>query len=516
MTTNEAFQIAMAQHRAGQLAEAEKMYRQILAVDPNHVDSIHLLGVLAAQAGHRQAAVDLLSRAVALRPEMQEYHSNLGTALLELKQVEKGIAEFELALALRPNQPQVHNNLGNALSTLGKHEEGITHIQRAVSLDPNYAQAYFNLANIQKILRRWDEAIQNYHRALKLQPGYREAENNLGYTLCSQGNFAEAEKIFEQALVSRPSDPLAHWNVALMLLRRGDLERGLREYESRWAIPELQLKKLPGPGPEWDGADLNGKRILIYAEQGLGDSIQFARYFPQVAARGGKVIVNCQKELRELLKDITGIAQCYAHPGGKDSKWDVHCSLPSLPRLMGTTLANIPATVPYLKADPTKADAWRKRLQGEPRKKIGLVWAGSKRHPSDAERSIRPEEFAPLFKIDARFISLQKGDADGRTASSRLKIDDWTDELNDFTDTAALIENLDLVVTVDTAVAHLAGAMGKPVWVLLAFVPDWRWMMDRSDSPWYPTMRLFRQERCGEWNVPIAGIARELELLCRE
>jgi tetratricopeptide (TPR) repeat protein len=510
MTIDEALKAGMAMHQAGSLAEAERIYRHILAAQPHHADAIHLLGVIAAQNGQREPAVELMSRAVALRPESAEFRCNLGAALLELNRKEEAAAELRRAIDLRPNMAQAHNNLGNALTALGRHQEAADCARRALALDPNYAQAYYNLANVQRNLGQWDEAVANYRRALALKRDWREAENNLGNTFCSAGRFAEAENLFADVLARRPDDPLAHWNVALALLRRGDLERGLKEYESRWQIPELRLNRLRDARPEWDGGEIKGRRILVYAEQGLGDSIQFARYIPFLAGRGAGVVVNCQKELAGLLGGIAGVTECHAHPGAKNSRWDLHCSLPSLPRLMGTTLATIPASVPYLRADPAKAALWRNRLEGTGKRKIGVAWAGSPRHPSDEQRSVRLDRLADLWRSDIRMVSLQKGQGREQIGPSGLALDDWTEELDDFADTAALVENLDLIVTVDTAVAHLAGAMGKEVWVLLPFVPDWRWMLEREDSPWYPTMRLFRQEKTGDWSGPIGRIAEAL------
>jgi hypothetical protein len=273
--------------------------------------------------------------------------------------------------------------------------------------------------------------------------------------------------------------------------------------------------RLRSEAPRWDGGDLNGRTVLVHNEQGFGDTIQFIRYLPEVCRRGGKIILACQRELFSLLKGFPGIDHCIANdeptpPGSVDHQ--VCCPLLSLPGLLGTTAENIPADIPYLKADAEKARQWRQRLAGEERRKIGLAWAGRPNHPNDHNRSLNFSALAPLAEIpDARLINLQLGPAAGQAAESLLKLTDWTDELKDFSDTAGLIENLDLVITADTAIAHLAGAMGKRVWVLLPFIPDWRWMLKRTDSPWYPTMRLFRQRRIGDWATPIAQVAEALQ-----
>jgi tetratricopeptide (TPR) repeat protein len=356
------------------------------------------------------------------------------------------------------------------------------------------------------------QAEELYRRALAQQPLIPEGHFNLGTLLDRTGRWAAAVAEFAEAVRLRPDWALAHWNLGFALLRQGDYARGWREYEWRAQVPELGVGRVQCRQPRWDGSPLNGRRILLYAEQGLGDTIQFSRYVPLVAGRGGKVALICHAELVSLLANLPGVERCEAHSERTRADFDVHCPLPSLPGVMGTTAASIPARVPYLTADAGKARYWGERLAGETRRKIGLAWAGRRTHWDDHHRSMAFGQMAKLAEAgNARFISLQKGEAG--PVGSVGGITDWTQELKDFSDTAGLAANLDLVISVDTSVAHLAGAMGKPVWLLLPFAPDWRWGLERSDSAWYPTMRLFRQKREGDWQSPLEEAAGAMKSL---
>jgi hypothetical protein len=294
-----------------------------------------------------------------------------------------------------------------------------------------------------------------------------------------------------------------------MLLRLGEWERAWPEFEWRYRAAELKMVN-PYPQPMWDGGDLGGRRILLHAEQGLGDTIHFLRYAPLVAARGGKVIVALQEELRSLVEGFGGVER-WVVPGDSLPQIDVQCPLPSLPGRFKTTPATVPAAIPYIHARLDCAQKWREKMAGMARPRVGLAWGGSRLNPNDANRSIPARMLAPLANgTGGTFFSLQKGEAAAEVASVPMPVVNWNDELLDVAETAGLIENLDVVVTADTMVAHLAGAMGKPVWILLQLVPDWRWMLDKQDSPWYPTARLFRQQRRGEWSEPIEQAAEAL------
>jgi Flp pilus assembly protein TadD len=510
MTIQEALQSAVVQHQSGRLREAEAIYRQILAQQPNHPDALHLLGVIASQMRQYPVAVELISRAIAASPREAEYHGNLGVALGEMGKMDEAMEAYRRAISLKPNAAQFHNNLGNALTMVGQNQEAIDCFRQAILFNAEYAEPQYNLANIYRNAGQFDEAIERYRRALSLRPGWSEAINNLGNALCAAGRFDEAGTVYRQTLALRWDDPLAHWNLGLLLLRQGNLRDGLPEYEWRWKLKELGLTRPNFSCPQWDGSRLDGKRIFLYCEQGFGDTIQFVRYLPMVAETGGSVIVGVQPELLPLLEKFQGPWKWTSTlPPAAD--FDVHCPLVSLPAAMKTTEPTIPGREPYITAPAEKAARWHERLADDGHRKVGLAWAGRSTHPHDRQRSIAFEQLAPLASAErVTFISLQKGITVKPALAESLKLIDWTAELHDFSDTAGLIANLDIVITVDTAVAHLAAAMGKPVWVMLPFVPDWRWMLARMDSPWYPTIRLFRQKRYGDWASVVKEVAEEL------
>jgi len=509
MTIQEQFQLGLQLHVAGNLDGAEKHYRLVLSRDGNHPDALHLLGVIARERGNRGAALELIDRAIAIEENKAEYHANRGLTLAELRRFDEAVAAYQRSIALDPAAAQTHNNLGSAFIEMGRIDEAVACLEVALKLNPDYAKAEHNLGNAYLKTGRLEQAVPRYRRTLELSPDWREPSNNLGYALCRLGRFAEAEDVHRQAVRWRPDCALSHFNYGVSLLRRGEMEQGWEEHEWRLQVPELGMRGARIKMPRWDGGELGGKSLLLCAEQGLGDTIQFVRYVPLVAQRGGRITVAVQPELLSLVRCVPG-AQRWVAAAGKLPECDAYCLLPSLPGVMRTNLTNIPADVPYISADTALRKKWLARAP-EGRLKVGLVWAGQPRLHIDRERSLPLEQLAPLARSGAWFVSLQKGEAARQAAGSVFPIADWTDELKDFSDTAALVDNLDLVVTVDTAVAHLAGAMGKPVWVLLPFVPDWRWMLERSDSPWYPTMRLFRQEKLGDWETPVSQAARALK-----
>jgi tetratricopeptide (TPR) repeat protein len=462
------FQRAVRCHQSGLLAEAQVLYRAVLKAQPGDATSMHLLGVLSGQMGDCAAAVRLIRRAIALREDVADYHSNLGSFLIELRQEGAAIAACRRAIALNPDIAEAHLNLGVALAARDELEAAIASFRRAIDLKPDYAQAHNNLGAALKDLGRLEGAADSLREAI-----------------AHSGDFANAQ-----------------WNLGLLNLLKGNFAEGWRGYEQRLKLPENQWLTKRFSQPLWNGEELNGRTILLLAEQGLGDTIQFVRYARLVARRGGRVIVFAPPSLRRLLARVEGIERVVCDRDALP-KFDVQCPLLSLPRIFQTRLENIPAEIPYLSADPELAGGWSRRLSAQDRRRrIGLVWAGGSNHKRDRVRSVAPSLFSPLAAVsDARFFSLQKGEAgeQKKLLPAELELIDWTSGLGDFADTAALVAHLDLVITVDTAVAHLAGAMGKPVWLALPFILDWRWMLERMDSPWYPTMRLFRQPRRGDW-----------------
>ncbi len=544
-----ALPAAVRHLHAGQLQRSEALCREVLEARPDHHAALHLLGVVMHRMGRKEAAVELIGKAVAVRPDYAEAHNglgnvlaemgrlgeaaaayrmtvaikpgyaeahcNLGTTLSELGELDEAAAALEKAIALKPDLAQAHNNLGIVLQQQEKFADAAASCRRAIAINPKLAEAHNNLGSALKELGRFDEAIAAHQHALDLKPEFAEAHTNLGNALKDQGRLAEAIAAHRKAIALKPAYAEAHFNLGMALLLFGQYEDGWNEYEWRLKTKSFASRRRDFPGPLWDGSDLEGKTILLHTEQGFGDAIQFARYVPIVAARGGRVLLECRRTrtLRNLLAGIDGVAALLCD-GQELPSFDFHCPVLSLPRVLGTSLETIPANVPYLKPDAGKLGAWRARLGGEKKGlKVGLVWAGRPTHKNDHNRSIELGALAPLLMIEGvDFFSLQKGpratDIEAFGLSERIV--DLDPHLTDFTDTAAAVSALDLVISVDTAAAHLAGALGRPVWTLLPFVADWRWMVARGDSPWYPSMRLFRQAKWGEWEPVIEQVREEL------
>jgi len=748
MNIQQAMELAVARHRAGEFAQAEQIYRSILSQQPNNAGALHLLGLVTFQAGNLKAALDWITRAIALNPNVADYHLNQGVVLDAAGQTQIAVHAYRKALSLRPNIPEAHANLGNALRKLGVLDEAAAACRRALELRPDYFEAHLNLGNVLQDQGKLDEAIAAFEHAARLRPELAEAHHNLGNalarqqrfadaiaaqkralrikpdfaqaanalgvalrdkpnaadldaaigafrqavaakpdmcpallnlahvlrqkaaeeikqtnsqeapaivdeairlvrhattlkpatpethlemgkllqlkrdwdaaigefrqvietrpdwaeahiglssclawrgeweaaiaaysktlsqnpdsgeryyslglilssqgdydgalaalrravsmrpdsvemltflgaTLCYHGEFDEATACIQRVLQLRPDYALGHWNMALLHLTHGRFAEGWKEYEWRWNVKELDLHFDP-TAPLWDGGDLSGRRILLVAEQGIGDSIQCVRYVPHVAKLGGKIVLAVHGELQRLLEgvppnfsDFSRNVDQWVFPDQNMPKYDTYCPLLTLPKVLGTTLENIPRDVPYLAADAGLKRKWHDRISAadalpsaDGGLKVGIAWAGSPKHINDRNRSVPACELAPLAEAsNARFYNLQKGPIAKPGVLPPLEMTDWTGELHDFADTAALMENLDLVICADTALAHLAGALGKRVWVLLPFLPDWRWLLNRTDSPWYPTMRLFRQPRPCDWSEPIAQIAAALKNL---
>ena len=516
VTIEQAFQTALGHHRAGRLAEAEAVYRQILAVQPHHADALHLLGVIAQQVGHPDAAIELIAKAIAAVPDYSDAHNSLGNALKDKGRLDEAVAAYYRAIALRPDYAEAYYNLGGALHCHGRLEEAVAAYRQAIIVRPDYPEAYYNLGGVMQEMGLADAAVAAYRHAIAIRPGYVEAHGNLGNALKSAGRVDEAIAAYEQAVAVSPGFGEAHYNLALALLLGGVFGRGWEEYEWRWKVRYFAPAWRNFAQPQWDGAPLEGRAILLHAEQGFGDTMQFIRYLPMVRECGGKIILECQPELQRILQGmLPGLA--VISKGQPLPAFEVHCPLMSLPRIFATDLTNIPHDVPYLSANLAGAEAWRERLAcAASGLKVGIVWAGHRGHTNDRNRSLSLAALAPLAGVfGVRFFSLQKGDAasESHHPPPGMELTDVGQDLNDFADTAALIANLDLVIAVDTAVVHLAGAMGRPVWTLLPFVPDWRWLLGREDSPWYPTMRLFRQPEAGDWESVIRRVAEELRVL---
>jgi tetratricopeptide (TPR) repeat protein len=499
----------------GQRNEAAASYRQALRLKPDCAEAHNNLGNLLRELGQFVDAVAHCQEAVHLRPDFAEAHNNLGSALQAQGKLDRAVACYQQALDLRPNYAEAHNNMGAVAAQQQNFDQAMAHFKQALAFQPGYADAYNHLGLTWVAQGRFQQAVACYQQAIALKPDFAEAHNNLGYALKEQGRFDEALASFLRALRLKPDYADAHWNRSLIWLAQGDFRQGWPEYEWRW-----KLKDLPPPTlhqPRWDGSDLNGRTILLHAEQGLGDVLQFIRYAPLVRQRGGRVILACPQSLLPLLARCAGIDQILAK-GSPLPPFDVHAPLLSLPGLFRTTLADIPASVPYLYPDPGLVEHWRRQLSTITAFKVGIVWQGNPKHKLDRQRSIPLRHFEALARIPGvQLFSLQKGAGTEQieVLQGRFSLIDLGSRLDQtsgaFMDTAAVMHSLDLVVTSDTAIAHLAGGLGVPVWLALPFVADWRWLLDRDDSPWYPSMRLFRQTRPGDWDDVFQRLAAAIE-----
>ncbi|HEX4795704.1 MAG TPA: tetratricopeptide repeat-containing glycosyltransferase family protein [Humisphaera sp.] len=422
-------------------------------------------------------------------------------------------AIYRRILAQEPNHAGALNNLGTALHHQGKSDEAIEIYQRALTLRPDHAGTLSNLGGVYRELGRNEEAIPLLQRAVALDPDLAIAHNNLALAYRDTRNIQSAQGEFVRALTLQPQDRYARWNLGMLRLLQGDYSAAWPDYEARLGLNGTGLQT-DITGPLWDGSDLHGQRILLHCEQGAGDTIQFLRFVPLVKQRGGKIILQTQPSLCRLLQGQLGVEQVISVDDARPP-YDVHCPIMSLASRFGTTLDTIPARVPYLNADPQLVERWRERLgASDGRLNVGISWGGNPVNQHDRFRSVPLSALAPLAgATNVRFISLQKGPWAQQIKSppAGLEIIDWTDDLQDFADTAALMSALDMVLTVCTATAHLAGALGRKTWVMLCFPCDWRWLTDRSDSPWYPTMRLFRQTQFGLWDQPVQQVLAELK-----
>jgi Tfp pilus assembly protein PilF/ADP-heptose:LPS heptosyltransferase len=502
MKIDDALKQADEHFRARRFAELQKTCQKILDTQPTNPDALSLMSIAARELGRMDDAVLWASRAAAAHPHVAVFHANLGQFLRLRGDFDQSLAEFRRAIELDPNEPTFHNSLGTVYGDLRKHEEAAAEYRRAFELRPTYADALNNFGGTLRELDRLDEAARYIIRALDVQQSLPNAWYNLAIVFADLGKFTEATQMWSRAITINPNDAHAHWNLGVLQLLQGDFAHGWQEYD--WRPRLLKFSQ-----PQWTGEDIASKTILLHAEQGIGDAIQFVRYAPLVAAKGARVKLMVHPELIRLFASTPGVEEVIPL-GSPSAVFDVHCSLLSLPRIFQSTSANIPSQIPYLNPpeDLTqKASDQLGPANGKPR--IGLVWAGRPEHRNDSRRSLRFEQLAPILTVPGiQFYSLQKGPAALREYDPAII--ELAPELHDFTDTAAYIKNLDLVIAVDTSVAHLAGALGKNVWVFLPTNPDWRWMLDRSDSPWYPTMRLFRQRQRGDWTAPINDAAREL------
>jgi hypothetical protein len=511
------FRRARRVHERGELDRAERLYADILRSDPGHFDALHLLAMLNYQRGRFDAAAKLLRAALRIDGARADTQSDLGLILLAMGHFEDALASYDAAHAIAPHDPDALNGRGVALLRLGRSVEALASLERAIALAPDHIDALGNRGNALLGLNRPNEAIASYDAGLQLAPRHARLLTNQAIALRRLDRPHDALLSLNRALVGNPDFAEARFVESLVKLTLGDFAAGWSAYESRWATAALAPHRRGFTRPLWLGdRPLAGKTILLYAEQGYGDTIQFVRYAPHVAALGARVILEVQPELARLMaafKDI-GDIEVIAH-GRPLPAFDLQCPLMSLPLAFRTQLSTIPAAVPYLVAPTADAAALLEidRRAWLPGRKplVGLAWAGDRLHKNDANRSLPLMALRPLLALPhLQFVSLQQeiGAEDAQVLRSHPGLL-AAGPFRDFAQTAAAIARLDAVVAVDTAVAHLAGAMGKPLLLLLPFGADFRWLRERSDSPWYPSARLFRQHAFDDWG-------RVVELLCRE
>jgi tetratricopeptide (TPR) repeat protein len=522
----------------GRLDEAIAHYREALRFKPDYAEAYFNLGISLARQGRSTEAADCYGKALELRPEFPEAHDALGNIRREQVRLDEAVTCYRKALGLRPNYPEALSNLGSALKEQGLLDEAVACCLKAIELKADFPEAYNNLGSARAEQGRLDEAVGCYRRALDLKASFPEAFNNLGTALMEQRRLDEAVACFRRAIDLQPGYADAHFSLGMALLAQGDMATGWAEYEWRWQTPQMIKGRGQFAQPQWRGEAATGRTLLIHTEQGFGDTLQFCRYATLAKQRGLRVVMEAEKPLVRLLRGLSGVDLVVTR-GEPLPAFDLHCPLLSMPLALATRLATIPRGDPYLHADAEPVAAWRRRLEdflpgaavppdarpparaealgtvtSSGKLRVGLAWAGNPRLHSpalaavDRRRSIAPERLAPLAALPGlHFVSLQKG---GPAAPADLELIDFMDQMEDFADTAALIANLDLVISVDTAVAHLVAALGKPVWLLDRFDSCWRWLNGRRDSPWYPSIRLYRQPRPGDWDTVLEEVVRDL------
>jgi Flp pilus assembly protein TadD len=547
--THPALQRAILLQRSGDTAGAAAIYRQLLRSAPGDPQLLFLLGSAEQQLGRQDEAATLLRQSLHLRPNQPSALCNLGVALFELGRYDEALASYDRALALNPNYAMAYNNRGNALVALGRREEALDSFARALAVEPRYADAHNNRGGALREKRDLENALAAFDRAIALAPGFAMAHLNRGTTLnelcrpdealasfdhaltlnanqaaahCGRATalfalkrFAEAEASNQRSIALAPELAEAHWNRALFRLIAGDLAEGWEDFEWRFKLDEWHRALHYGAEDSrqrlWTGDQpIAGKTLLVRPEQGYGDFVQFARYIPMLRSLGANTIVETLPRLVPLLATLDCDATII-EAGRPLPPFDLFCPIMSLPRAFRTRLETVPAKVPYLFADPQKQSRCLERLGGKTAPRIGLVWSGSPKHPADRLRSVALQSLEPVLRQPLEFHALQKDiSLTDAALMSAFRIRPHDEEQDDFSDAAALIACMDLVVTVDTAVVHIAGAMGAPVWVMLSWMADWRWLLDRADSPWYPTATLFRQKERGDWAGAVEALATQL------
>lgn len=495
-----------------QYEAALRSYDQALSLAPNQAGSYFNRGNVYGKLKDIEAAVASYTEAIRIKPNYPQALFKRGTALSELKQWQAAVHDFDKVIALKPDHTKAYLNRGLALAELKQTDAAIESYNHAIRLNPEDDQTHFNRGNALLGDQQFEAAIASYDLAIDLNPNHSDAFINRGNALSALGQHDAAMVSWDLATIIKPNDAIAHWNKALGYLLQGDFDRGWRLYEWRWRYTKSPLVPLDSTQPTWRGREsLQGKRIVLSSEQGLGDTIQFIRYARLVAERGGRVIARVPPELMQVLSGVEGVSELMLDTGALPD-FDFQCSLLSLPLAFRTTLATIPSASAYLKSDPARLAHWKQQLGARTKPRVGIVWRGRAGHVNDHNRSIALAALVDFLPAGFDYISLQKEmpEADAAVLAAHPQIRHFEEELRDLSDTAALCELMDVVVCVDTSVAHLSAALGRPTWILLPFVPDWRWLLDRDDSPWYPTAKLYRQGADRQWKGVFERVRADL------
>ena len=551
--TQQLFQQAFKLHQNRNLQDAEILYRDILKQNNFHIGANTMLGSLLIQTDRNIEGIKLLKMSLSQDDKQFFAHNLLGIGFFKINKHKEAFKSLTKAIKLKPDYIDAHFNLGNVQKALLKFSDAVISYTNCISLDINYCNAYVNRANIYlenikdfdkalfdyqkaiklssnpyilfnygnalKELKRLDEALHVYDKSIELKPNYAEAYNNRGVAFEQLKRFDDAVISYDRAIQIKPNDAEAIFNKSILKLLLGEYKEGWQLYESRKDKEDSKNQYPKFQASLWLGnVSIKDKTLLVHSEQGLGDSIQFCRYLPILKSfKPKKIIFHVEKLLLSLLSsmdnEITFLEKNRALPS-----FDYYCPLMSLPLALKITLETIPANIPYLKVDNVKNKHWQEKLGKQTKPRIGLVWSGSTKHKNDHNRSLKLQQLSSLLKLPFEFHSLQKDirDGDKKTLKAYKNIDQHHKDLDDFSDTAALVNQMDLIISVDTSVAHLAGALGKKVWILLPFIVDFRWLLDRDDSPWYPTAKLFRQSQIGDWNSVIQQLISELNTLISE
>lgn len=495
---------------SGRREDALHSFARAVEIDPDLVDAWFNHGVVLMDLKRSDEAVPSFDQAIRVSPRHAQAHLSRGNALRAVKRWDEALASLDRAIEINPDHAQAHANRGDALRESNRLDESVASYDRAILIKPDFADACLSRGLALMELDRINEAVASYDRAILIKPAYAEAHSNRGVALMLLGRLVDARASYDEALRVNPQLPEARWNKSLTLLLTGDFERGWPLYEARWESEHFSAPRRDFPQPQWSGVeDIRGKTLLLHAEQGLGDTIQFCRYAAQVAARGARVILEAQPPLLPLLSGLAGPDQILA-AGTPLPDFDYHCPLLSMPLACGSTLESIPDPTPYLFAPREAVSAWADRLGAARALRVGITWSGNAAYKGDRLRSMPFSEFAtalPSGPLEYFVVQHPVPERDRGVLAARHDVRDFA---ADFAQTAALMTQLDLVVTTDTSIAHLAGALGKTTWVLLPCMPDWRWLLDRTDSPWYRTMKLYRQSADRSWASVLERVARDL------